>query len=108
MRKFLAALATIFCAGSAMAGPGMTNPVSISSVGTREVGVDVYSATSVTSSMACTNTAAVRISTSAANYKGIVSGIMTAFAAGKTIKFWVTQCDSADGMALAIAAWIDR
>lgn len=57
--------------------------------------------------LGCSSSGWLRLHPGDANFGLISSGILTAFAQGKTIKVWESNCET-DGTVHFIAAWIDR
>ena len=91
-------------AGTPAQAAGLTSPFTIGQMFPRELGYDmITSGPAITSPVGCSRTDAVRIVPTAANYQAIISTLIAAYLAGKTVKVWVTQCDT-DGVSLFIAA----
>jgi hypothetical protein len=103
----LSLLAFTITPGSAFAAPGLTSSFVIDQLGTRDIGIDVYTFQSYTNPVGCTNPNVLRLLPSAANYAAISSTIITAFATNRSIRFYVAQCDS-DGAALIVSAYVNK
>jgi len=89
------------------AAAGMSSSFVITQLVPREMGLDLITTSQTITSPANCRTDAVRLPSSAANYNVIASSLITAFAAGKTVHVWVTQCDT-DNVGLIVAAWVDK
>lgn len=101
------ALATGLISVPAQAAPGWSSTFTIGQMIPRDVGYDlVSSGASITSPVGCSRTDAIRIVPTAQNYQAIVSTLLTAYSMGKTVKVWVTQCDT-DNVSLFVAAWVN-
>lgn len=110
MRKWLRLV--IFSGVLASAAPSLTfadagtsSVMTISMVAARETTFDVYSVAPFTEPVGCSVNSMLRVYASAPNYNVIVSTIITAFSTGKSIKFWVAECDS-DGTPIIRAAYV--
>ena len=103
--SIIALCASCVWSSSASAVSGMSTSFKISQLVPREMGLDIITNQAVTSPANC-RTDAFRISSSTTNYNVLASSLITAFSTGKTVKVWVTQCDT-DNVGLVVAAWID-
>lgn len=86
----------------ASAGPSST--MTINMVVARETSFDVYSAAVFTEPVGCSVNNMLRVYSDAPNYNVIVSTIITAFSTGKSVRFWVAECDG-DGTPIIRAAY---
>lgn len=102
---FLAS-STLFASASEAAGPGLTTTFTISRMAAREMGIEITPSAAINNPMGCSNPSIVRVLMTASNYQAITSEVITAYAAGKPVAFWVSACD-ADGVPLAIAVWVN-
>jgi hypothetical protein len=66
-------------------------------VAARETSFEVYSVEPFTEPMGCSVNNMLRVYSDAPNYNVTVSTIITAFSTGKSIKFWVAECDGGSG-----------
>lgn len=92
--------------GQALAA-GASNTFTITQLGPREMGTDFVVTPSITSPVNCSFSTVVRVLSTAQNYQAIVASMLTAFSQQKTVRVWVTQCDT-DGANIIIAAWVDK
>jgi hypothetical protein len=91
---------------AASAAPGWSAPLTINSL----LPTDQHLTLIVTGNdnpLGCSSSSWLRLHPGDANFSLISSGILTAFAQGKTIKVWESNCET-DGTVHFIAAWIDR
>jgi hypothetical protein len=89
----------------AAAAPGFTVPSAITSLSSREYGVEIY-LSGAGNPMSCSSAGWFRISISAQNYQAIVSTILTAFSQQKQISVYANGCDT-DGESLIVATKIN-
>ncbi|MGR4866922.1 hypothetical protein [Caulobacter sp. LARHSG274] len=86
----------------AYAAPGMTTPALLTAINARDLGFQFY-IPNTSNPMGCSNPTTFRIAPSMSNYNAMVSTILTAFTAQKTISVYVYTCDT-DGVSLIAAA----
>lgn len=110
MRKFHKILSGLFLLAvvpnAASAAPGWSAPLTINSL----LPTDQHLTLIVTGNdnpLGCSSSSWLRLHPGDPNFGLISSGILTAFAQGKTIKVWESNCET-DGTVHFIAAWIDR
>jgi len=108
-RGLAVACATLpfFSPAATSASAGISSSFVITQLVPREIGLHIVATPQNITSPANCRSDAVRVPVSAANYNVIASSLITAFAAGKTVRVWVTQCDTYN-VGLAVAAWVDR